>query len=475
MSLQRLHALGLRRLLLLLLVPGLLLVGAAEVWQTWRTAVDAANAAYDRSLFGAIKAMDANVTTASGGLGVELPYRLLEFFELTANGHVYYRVATENGLVNIGYADLPLPAGHLVTGQPQFTDARYFDEPVRVGTYARVLDPPLAGQAADQRLVIQVAETLESRHAFTRALVLQALARDVLLLGVATGLVVLAVGWALRPLTRLRNEMQARSAQDLSPISPQGIPADVRPLVDAINFHVERSRQHSAARQRFVDDASHQLRTPLTTLTTQVGFALRETDPAKQHEALVAIKAQLDETVRQTNQMLALARVDSVQIQPEVMDVSALAEQVAREWWPEARANGIDLGLEPAAQTLHVLGHPALLKEALSNLLHNAIRYTPRGGQVTVKLRRTEHQGLVAVLDNGPGMPPEELARAGDRFFRGSQVTLPGSGLGLAIVRSIAGQLGGELRLSANPQTQGLMAVIALPLPKTAIENAGFP
>ena len=464
MNLQRLHALGLRRLLLLLLVPGLLLIGTAEVWQTWRTAVDATNAAYDRSLLGAVKSMDANVSTASGGLGVELPYRMLEFFELTANGHVYYRVATEDGQVDIGNAELPLPPGHLVTGRPQFTDASYFGEPVRVGTYARLLDPPLPGYATGQRLVIQVAETLESRQAFTLALVLQAIARDVLLLGVATSLMVLAVGWALRPLARLRNEMQARPAHDLTPISPIGIPADVQPLVDAINFHVERSRQHIEARQRFVDDASHQLRTPLTTLATQVGFVLRETDPTQQHEALLAIKAQLDETVRQTNQMLALARVDSVQVAPVAMDVTAQAEEVTRAWWAEARASGIDLGFESEAQPLVLLAHPVLLKEALSNLLHNAIRYTQRGGQVTVKLSRTEQQGLIAVLDNGPGMLHDELARAGDRFFRGSQVTQPGSGLGLAIVRSIAVQLGGELRLTANPQGQGLAAVIALPL-----------
>jgi len=474
MTLQSLHALGLRRLLMLLLVPGLLLVGAVEVWQTSRTAVDAANAAYDRSLLGAIKAMDANVSTASGGLGVELPYRLLEFFELTANGHVYYRVATEDGLVDIGNANLPLPNSRLVTGQPQFTDANYFDEPVRVGSYARLLDPQLPGTPPDQRLVIQIAETLESRQAFTRSLVLQAVARDVLLLLVATVLMAVAVGWALRPLAKLRREVQARAVQDLTPISSKGIPVDVLPLVDAINFHVERSRQDTQARQRFVDDASHQLRTPLTTLATQVGFALRESDAALQREALVAIKAQLEETVRQTNQMLALARVDSAQVALETIDLTALAEKVTREWWPEARASGIDLGFEPDALALMAQANAALLKEALSNLLHNAIRYTPRGGQVTVKLRRHGQQGLIAVTDTGPGMPPDELVRAGDRFFRGSQVTQPGSGLGLAIVRSVAQRLGGELRLASKPQGQGLAAVIALPLSPQDTETTGL-
>jgi len=463
-KLNVLRALSLRRTLLLVLVPGLLLVGAAEVWQTWRTAVDAANAAYDRSLLGAIKAVDANISTVSGGLGVELPYRMLEFFELTASGRVYYRVATEDGLVEIGNADLPPPPRLLVTGRPQFLDASYFDEPVRVGSYSRVLDPPLAGQTAGQRVVIQIAETLESRQAFTRVLVLEAVARDLLLLAVAIGLMTLAVGWALRPLTRLRNEVEARSALDLTPIVPIGIPADVLPLVEAINHHIERSRQQTQARQRFVDDASHQLRTPLATLTTQVGFALREANPAHQHEALIAIKTQLEETVRQTNQMLALARVDSAGLRPEILDASELVEKTTRGWWMEAREHGIDLGFEPDSEPLRVLGEAALLKEAMSNLLHNAIRYTPRGGQVTVQLTHSGGEGVITVVDNGPGMPVEERARAGDRFFRGSNASQPGTGLGLAIVRSIAERHGGELRLGSGANGQGFTVSIVVPL-----------
>jgi two-component system, OmpR family, sensor histidine kinase TctE len=397
-------------------------------------------------------------------LAVELPYRLLEFFELTASGHVYFRVATENGLVEIGNSDLPAPTGTLVTGQPVFQDAVYFDEAVRVGSYARVLDRPLGGQVAGQRLVIQVAETLESRQAFTRALVLQAVARDVLLMVVATGLMVLAVSWALRPLARLRDEVRARSSHDLRPIDALNIPADVQPLVDAINFHIERNRQHTEARQRFVDDASHQLRTPLTTLTTQVGFALRELDPNRQREVLVAIKNQLEETVRQTNQMLALARVDSAEFVLEELDITPIAEKLTRNAWPEARDGGIDLGFEPDARPLRLRVHGPLFQEALANLLDNAIRYTPSGGQVTVKLRRSASSAIISVIDTGPGMPPDEIGRAGDRFFRGSNMTQSGSGLGLAIVQSIAARLGGELRLSANAGGPGLTVSIVLPL-----------
>lgn len=468
MKLNALHNLSLRRTLLLVLIPGMLLVGGGEVWLTWRTAVDAANAAYDRSLLGAIKAMDANISTASGGLGVELPYRLLEFFELTANGRVYYRVATEDGLVEIGNADLPPPPRVLVSESPQFSDATYYDEPVRVGSYARALNPPLAGQAAGQRVVIQIAETLESRQAFTRALVLESLARDLLLLAAAIVLMTGAVGWALRPLARLRNEVEARSALDMAPILPLGIPADVRPLVEAINHHIERSRQQTQARQRFVDDASHQLRTPLATLTTQVGFALREPDPANLREALLAIKTQLDETVRQTNQMLALARVDSAALKSDTVDVSELVEKTTRKWWQAARELNIDLGFEPDTEPLRVVADAALLQEALTNLLQNALNYTPPGGQVTVQLTHSRGEGVITVVDNGPGMPMHERTRAGDRFFRGSNAPQPGTGLGLAIVRSIAERHGGELRVSSGPNGQGFAASIVLPLKSEA-------
>ena len=281
MSVDAWHRYSLRRTLLSVLLPVMLLVVGAQLWLTWRTAVDAANAAYDRSLLGAMKSIDANISTESGGVGVELPYRMLEFFELTASGQVYYRVATEDGLVEIGNADLPPPARPLQTGKPQFSDTSFFGEPIRLGSYARLLDRPVGGQSTAQRVVIQVAEPLKSREQFTRSLVLQALVRDLVLVLVAGVLMVMVIGWALRPLARLRNEVSARPPQDLTPIAAVGIPADVQPLVEAINHHVERTRRLTEARRRFVDDASHQLRTPLATLTTQVGFALREPDPAQ--------------------------------------------------------------------------------------------------------------------------------------------------------------------------------------------------
>ena len=449
---------SLRRTLLVVLLPGLLAVMGLEIVVSWRNALAAANAAFDRSLLGAIKAMDANISTASGGLSVELPYRMLEFFELTASGQVFYRVASGDGLVEIGDALLPAPPRPLEDAVPQFHDADYFGIPVRVGTYARELDRPLSQGSHSSRVIIQVAETLESRQDFTRRLVLEAVARDLLLLAAALALVVLAVHAGLRPLQRLRTDVAQRRSDDLTPIRADQVPQEVQPLVDAINQHTQRYQQALHDRRQFIDDASHQLRTPLTTLATQVGFALRETDPAHRELALQAIKTQVDDAIRQTNQMLALARADAMELQVEPLDLHALAERVTRRLWPLARQQGIDLGLEPlGAEPTQARGHGALLEEALANLLHNALVHTPPGGQVTVQAGVQDGQALLCVADNGPGMPAADRARVGERFLRVADPAAPrearGSGLGLAIAHAIAQRHGGRLRLEeAHPE-----------------------
>jgi two-component system sensor histidine kinase TctE len=454
---------SIRRTLLVVLVPGMLLVFSAELWLAWRTASDVADAAYDRSLLGAMKSIDSSISTASGGLGVELPYRMLEFFELTANGHVYYRVATEDGLVEIGSSDLPPPPSYLLSGRPLFHEGVYFGEPVRVGSYARELAEPLAGQPGPQRVVIQVAETLGARTNFRQSLMLQSVARDFLLIGLASALFGLAITRAMRPLTRLRQEVEARTPQDLTPMDSDGVLTELLPLVGAINHHIERNREQTQARRAFIDDASHQLRTPLTTLATQVAFAQREHNPAAMREVLDDIRQQLDETIRQTNQMLSLAKADSAAPEPELLDAVALAEELVRRWWAIARDQQVDLGLQAPMAKLPFQGEAGLLKEALSNLLHNAIRHAGAGSHVTLAVASgAQGEVRLSVSDDGPGLPPDELARAGERFFRGRQVQLPGTGLGLAIARTVARRHGGEMNVKTGPNGRGLEVCLHL-------------
>jgi two-component system sensor histidine kinase TctE len=398
---------------------------------------------------------------------------MLEFFELTAQGQVFYRVATEDGLVEIGSPDLPLPPQPLETGRPQFHDGEYFGQAVRVGSYARELSEPLAGRKGVQRIVVQVAETLDARNDFRRGLLLRTVARDLLLMLLATGLLILSITWAMSPLVRFRQEVEGRPPEDLTPMSTDRVPAEVLPLVHAINHHIERGREHAEARRRFVDDASHQLRTPLATLATQVAYAQRETDPLSQREVLQSIRLQLEQTIQQTNQLLSMARADGAPLTFQDFDVVRLAESATRKCWPGAREQSVDLGFDGPDQAIPLRGDPDLIGEALSNLLLNAIRHGGPGCRATLSVRawrsapQAQAHVRLSVVDDGPGLSPEDLGRAGERFFRGRRTEVPGSGLGLAFVRTVAHRHGGHMVVSQGPGGRGLQVDMHLPLAPT--------
>ncbi|MFC7208377.1 sensor histidine kinase [Comamonas endophytica] len=241
------------------------------------------------------------------------------------------------------------------------------------------------------------------------------------------------------------------------------VPRDVLPLVEAMNQHILRNRELLDAQRRFVDDASHQLRTPLSTLQTQLSFAQRASDLPSVQAALAALREQLRHAIRQTNQMLALARADSCDLDTEAVDLAELASEVTRSRWPQARAKDIDLGLETPEQSTWVQVQRELLEEALANLIDNALRYTPAGGRITVEVAVDARAASLGVRDSGPGIPPAELPRAMQRFFRASNAQGAGSGLGLAIVASIARRHQGRLELLRAPQEGGLWARIGLP------------
>jgi two-component system, OmpR family, sensor histidine kinase TctE len=432
---------SLRVRLLALLGPALALVVTTSLWFTRTDAIASANAAYDRSLLGAIKSLDLNVSIASGGLSVELPYKLFEFFQLTATGSVYFRVATADGLVEIGSPDLPPPPTALKLDQPQFYDASYFGESVRVGAFMRVLEQP-ANSSASSQLVIQVAESTASRQQFTSGFVRRAVFRDALLLLVMSLAVIMGLTIALRPLTVLARQTQDRQTDDHSPLQIENIPCEVRPLVDAVNKQMERSHQLAAHRRRLIDDASHQLRTPLTILRAQLDFALRQS-PEQLASALLALSDELNHAIRATNQLLALARQDASQAAREWFDLGQLARDVALEFLPLARSRGIDLGVELKASSVQGAGDIAMLHQALANITHNAIQHGKAQGMVTLRAFTNNEKSVLQVFDDGPGFEAEILERLGQRFAKSKSSR--GSGLGLAIARSAIELHGGRL------------------------------
>lgn len=280
------------------------------------------------------------------------------------------------------------------------------------------------------------------------------------------------VGRGLRPLQRLAGEVETRSAHQLDRFGrDNGIPREVQPLVEALNDLLARLEEAFARERRFTADAAHELRTPLASLKTQAQVALRAKTDDDRRRALEAILAGVDRASHLVEQLLTLARLDPEQGPGETLPVALrpMAEEAVGLCMPLALEAQIDLGLGNT-ETLAVRGNPVALLVLLRNLIDNAVRYTPAGGQVEVTLRREGRRAIIAVADSGPGIPAAERQRVVERFYRGLGHDAQGCGLGLSIVLRIAEMHGGEVRLDDAP-LGGLLAEVLLPLDNVEIQK----
>lgn len=445
------------------IVPAIIMAMASTLWFSATTVQEMADSAYDRSLAGAVRAIDANISTESGGVGVELPYNLFEFFQLTAQGKVYFNISTSDGLVQIGDVLLP-ETPNLIPGELRFHDGNYFGEVIRVGALRRPLDPAKPGGT---QITIQVAETKLSRATFQNELIIRAILRDVLVVAVLGALIGIGVYMALKPLNRLRQAIDAREPDDLKPLEVADLPKEVRPAVEAMNRLMERNVEQAEQQRRFLDDASHQLRTPMTILRTQMDYALHQTSLDEVRNALTSSKDVLDRSIRTTNQLLALAKARTSQgteTYPQgPIHVTETVAETIRMLWPRIRSRRMDCVVDAPEVGLTVRANEGLLQEAMMNILDNAIKYSPVGSLVTVSLRQDDAMVVVEVMDEGPGMAEDELPHAGTRFRSGRRAA-SGSGLGLAIALTVARASGGSMEVRNRTDRSGLVVSLRLPL-----------
>jgi two-component system OmpR family sensor kinase len=232
----------------------------------------------------------------------------------------------------------------------------------------------------------------------------------------------------------------------------------VRPLVDALNDLLVRLGVALDRERAFMADAAHELRTPLTALHLQMGTLSRAANEAERDDAMGKLSAGMQRAIRLVEQMLSLARqeprVESIRAPVPLADI---ARDVVAELVPLADAKQIDLGISNS-QPAVVMGDPDALRTLTRNLVDNAVRYTPAGGRVDVSVENGGDGGqtLLKIVDNGPGIPPEERSRVLDRFYRRPGTSPPGSGLGMAIVKAIADTHGATLELDSGPAGTGL-------------------
>src|SRR5690606_30787322 len=262
------------------------------------------------------------------------------------------------------------------------------------------------------------------------------------------------------------------------PLSNTDVPSEVLPLVDAINHHMERYSAQAKSQRQFLDDASHQLRTPLTVLRTQLDYVLRENDLKETRQAIRAMRDGLERATRVTNQMLALARAHGAALPEttvirESFSLNQLVEETTRLMLPAAKAKRLEYGMDLPSFEVRFTGIRLLLQEAIVNLIDNAIRYSPEGGSVTVRLSSDTDQLRISVSDSGPGMSPSDIEKAGVRFRRGGAgKNQAGAGLGLAIVKAIAELHKADLQLSSSDTAPGLNAALVFSLARVSTTSA---
>ncbi|MFS8052519.1 sensor histidine kinase [Rhizobium sp. BR 317] len=391
----------------------------------------------------------------NGTVQVDIPPAALEMFDTGYGDRVFYQVVTAWGNLVAGYPDLPQPK------KPQVgEDTAFRNDQVRV----MMLNHPIVGLSEDSTISVTVAVTHNSQYAMRRRLWLSDFTKQLVLVLLAGLVTIIGLQRGLAPVLRLRDAVRERGRQRLDPLEPDMVQSELRPLVHALNDHMERVQNQMAAQRRFVSNAAHQLRTPLALISTQASVAAREDDNARRDEALTALRSSTRQVTRLASQLLTLSRAEPGSRRPrsDTIDLVATARQVLENLAEEALRRNIDLGLEADDAPVHVEGDGTMLREMLVNLVDNALRYTPASGRVTVGVRRDDDSALLWVEDNGPGIPEAERGQVFERFYRIIGTEPEGSGLGLAIVREVVDGAGGTIALS-DATGGGLLVTVRLP------------
>lgn len=447
---------SLRRRLVLGLLVALAAIAGLAVADSWREAQQTAMRVSDRVLAGSILAIAERViVTEDGTLEVDVPYVALEMLTSSAQDRVFYRVDGADGFIT-GYQQLPVVA--VAGSEIAYDDSVFRGDAIRVGSLQRAAS---SGVSAIP-FTVTVAETTIARSQLAQSLLVQASIRLAVLILAAAVIVWFAVSLSLAPLYRLKNAIALRSPDDLSPIS-RDVPREVEGLVETINSFMTRLESALGALRHFTGNASHQLRTPMAIMRTQLALASRAKTEDERRAAIAAADHAVEHAERVLAQLLLLARIDeaaSDKLRLETIDLAALAKAQTAELVPRASAAGIDLGYE-GAESAMMRGDAMLLGELLRNLIENAISYAGEGAEATVGVATDSRAVRLTVADTGTGVAATKLPGLRQRFAR-ERADKPGAGLGLAIVEEIAGLFGGTVEV-ASDAGQGFRVTISLP------------
>ena len=441
---------SIQRRLLWFLLPPLAALMLAGVYANYRAATAFVESAYDQRLGDTAVSLAGSLSREWHRLRVDpnaVPAAAHRADHLVA---LRYAIVNACGELLAGNRDVPAAAASL-TSNPTFADVTVGGERLRVASYRVNIDSETA--------IINVAESAAQRAVPGRFILASTWLMDFIQLDVTLLIVWLGVHFGLKPLLSLRRQIEAGSPRELKHLDVAAVPAEVKPLVEALNLLFDVLAEAASSQRRFVADTAHQLRTPITGLLGNLELLMKEPAAVPLRPRLQALHAGMDNLARSANQLLALARADPATSFPEqfdTVDLKALAGRIVEINVDRALNAGLDLGVE--AEPVAVRGNVRLLEDLLGNLVDNAIHYTPSGGHVTVQVALREGRPCLEVEDDGPGIPEDQRGRVRERFYRIPGTSGHGCGLGLAIVSEIAEAHGAQFSLDSGARGTGTRA-----------------
>ncbi len=376
-----------------------------------------------------------------------------------SEGEFRFAIHDANGrkLVSNGALPTPRPTDYQ-QDRPKLRDTQFQGRKLRLVTL-------LVSLGSGETVLVQAAEPVDARLSLGRSILGNIVIPQFMFIVIAGIAVWIGLKRGFEPLERLRREVAGRPRNDLRPLDETRAPGEVRPLILEVNTHIQRLKAMMDGQRRFVADAAHQLRTPFAGLKSQAELARREPVAEPVRGALERICDSAQRCSHLVNQLLTLARNEPearLSAPMEILDLHRVAQDTAAHWVPEALRKNIDLGFEGDGRKLPILGNEASLRDLMDNLIDNAIRYTPEGGHITVRVGYGDSAWL-QVEDNGPGIPADQRERVFERFQRITGNGQPGSGLGLAIVREVAARHRAEIEIGEGGDDTGALFTVRFP------------
>ncbi|MBE8717852.1 sensor histidine kinase [Cellvibrio polysaccharolyticus] len=446
----RTHSLK-KQLLKHLWIPLLILLTLGGIGSTL-VAHQISTLVHDQWLLDSAMTLKEQINIGEQHVTLDLPQSAIEMFVWDRVDNIDGQVSTaQQGVIfsTSAFPEITKAASHR---KPDFYNGVINHYPVRIVSFSYTHP-----QQPDNAIYIQVAETLKKRENTSEWILLVMCALEIVIL-LLTGLFIwMAVTRNVGKVDAVAEQLAKYQPEDNAPFQPlASVPREIEPLIDAINQLVKKIHEAQAFHKRFIANAAHQLRTPLSSLLLQIEYALRERDEQRHTHALEDAHRAVTRLQHVTRQLLTLMQSERqtasiLQLKP--LDLADLARGEVERFSDMALHREIDLGYEGPEKEVIINGEAHLLRELISNLLDNAIRYCP--AQSTITLILQENPLCLSVLDDGPGIPPEEQRWVLERFYRGKTVIADGCGLGLSIADEIARRHQAQLMLRTGEHGKG--------------------